>query len=117
MKKIFFLSTCSTCKNIIKKWNTNDGIKKIDIKKTPLTSLDLMELYAFTNSYEELFNKRAVLFRVKKKTFKKIKEEDYKEMLLTHYSFLKRPVLLINGKIFVGNSKETVDKAALEMKF
>ena len=117
MNKIYFLSTCSTCKDIIKKWNINGCIKKIDIKKTPLTLLDLMELYAFTNSYEELFNKRAVLFREKKKILKKINEEDYKEMLLTHYSFLKRPVLLINGKIFVGNSKETVGKAALEMKF
>tara|TARA_B100001175_G_scaffold315002_1_gene325568 strand:- start:4007 stop:4360 length:354 start_codon:yes stop_codon:yes gene_type:complete len=117
MNKIYFLSTCSTCKGIIKKWNINDSVKKIDIKKTPLNLLDLRELYAFTNSYEELFNKRAILFRDKKKIFKNINEEDYKEMLLSHYSFLKRPVLLINGKIFIGNSKETVDKAGLEIKF
>ena len=43
-------------------------------------------------------------------------EKEYKEMLLAHYSFLKRPVLIINEKLFVGNSKETLNKAALEIK-
>ncbi len=37
-------------------------------------------------------------------------------MLLSHYSFLKRPVLLMNGKLFIGNFKETVKQAELEIK-
>lgn len=116
MKKIYFLSTCSTCKKILKNWDISDSIKKIDLKKNPISALDLKELYSLSNSYEALFNKRAVLFREKKKHLEIITEKEYKEMLLAHYSFLKRPVLIINEKLFVGNSKETVSKAALEIK-
>ena len=41
MKKIYFLSTCSTCKKILKNWDISDSIKKIDLKKTPISALDL----------------------------------------------------------------------------
>lgn len=116
MKKIYFLSTCTTCKNIIKTWNINNSIKKIDLKKHPINESELEELFDFSKSYESLFNKRAVLFREMKKKFNNVSEKDYKKLLLSHYSFLKRPVLLINGKLFIGNSKETVNQAALEIK-
>ena len=116
MKKIYFLSTCTTCKNIIKTWNINNSIKKIDIKKHPINESELEELFDFSKSYESLFNKRAVLFREMKKKFNNVSEKDYKKLLLSHYSFLKRPVLLINGKLFIGNSKETVNQAAFEIK-
>ena len=88
----------------------------IDLKKHPLKESDLDELFNISKSYESLFNKRAILFREMKKEFKKINEEDFKKMLLSHYSFLKRPVLLISGKLFIGNSKEIVNEAALEIK-
>ena len=116
MKKIYFLSTCTTCKNIIKTWNINNSIKKIDLKKHPINESELEELFDVSKSYESLFNKRAVLFREMKKKFNNVSEKDYKKLLLSHYSFLKRPVLLINGKLFIGNSKETVNHAALEIK-
>ena len=66
MKKIYFISTCTTCKNIIKTWNISESIKKIDLKKHSLKESDLEELFNISKSYESLFNKRAVLFRVKK---------------------------------------------------
>ena len=48
-------------------------------------------------------------------TFDKLKEKDFKKLLLTHYSFLKRPVLLLNSKIYIGNSKKNVRKAEIEL--
>ena len=38
-----------------------------------------------------------------------------KDYCLSHYSFLKRPVLLFNRKIFVGNSKKNVEEAEFEL--
>ena len=116
MNKIYFLSTCSTCHRILKTWNLNNNIKRIDIKKHPLKESDLEELFTFSDSYESLFNKRAILFRKIKVKSKKTLEKDYKKLLLSHYSFLKRPVLLINKKLLIGNSKETVSNALLEIK-
>ena len=43
MKKVYFLSTCSTCKDIMKLWDLSE-VEKINLKKQPLTELDLNEL-------------------------------------------------------------------------
>ena len=116
MIKVYFLSSYSTCKSILKTWNLRDGLTTIDIKTAPLDEKDLKELYSISNNYEVLFNKRAIMFRDVKKKITIFKENDYKKLLLSHYSFLKRPVLLITKKLFVGNSKETVTQAILELK-
>ena len=43
--------------------------------------------------------------------FKKqtLTETDYKNYILEHYTFLSRPVFIINNTIFIGNSKENVE--------
>ena len=42
---------------------------------------------------------------------KKLTEKDYRDLILKEYTFLKRPVAVIGGKIFVGSEKAT--RAAL----
>ena len=112
MNKVYFLSTCSTCKRILKGWELGGNVIKIDIKSNPLNENDLDELYNICKSYEELFNKRAILFRDRKNNIKSVREKDYKNMLLTHYSFLKRPILKIGNKLFIGNTKKIVNNAS-----
>ena len=36
MRVFYYLSTCQTCKRIIKDLDLNDSIQRIDIKKTPI---------------------------------------------------------------------------------
>ena len=43
----------------------------------------------------------------------KLAEKDYRKYILYEYTFLKRPVLIIGDRIFIGNSKKVV-AAALE---
>ena len=93
MNKLYYLSSCSTCKRIIKQWSFAKTIDLIDIKKTPINHKDLQELYKITNSYESLFNKRAQLLKKLNLNSNELKEKDFKKLLLTHYSFLKRPIL------------------------
>jgi len=40
-----------------------------------------------------------------------LKEEDYRKYILEEDTFLKRPVLIIEDEIFVGNSKKVVAAA------
>ena len=40
-------------------------------------------------------------------------ENDYKQYILEHYTFLSRPVIIANNTIFVGNSPKNV-AAAIE---
>ncbi|ANW94810.1 arsenate reductase [Wenyingzhuangia fucanilytica] len=108
MKKIYHLKTCDTCKRILNQLNL-DGFEIQEIKSNPVNAEQLQEMYVLTNSYEELFNKRARLYKEQGLKDKNLSVEDYKNYILKEYTFLKRPVAIIDNEIFVGNSKKTVE--------
>ncbi|MCF6306587.1 MAG: hypothetical protein L3J09_01385 [Flavobacteriaceae bacterium] len=111
MKKIYHLSTCDTNRRILKELNLPEDFIKQDIKVTPVSEAELEELYQLSGNYETLLNKRARIYSERKLKDKNLQESDFKKLLLEHYTFLKRPVL-INGKhIFIGNSKKVVASA------
>lgn len=89
----------------MKEWQLDDTIEKIDLKRHPLNESELESLYQQSGSYELLFNKRARLLREKGLKSKDLKEDDFKALLLEHYSYLARPVVLLDQHIFSGNSK------------
>lgn len=109
MKKVYHLSTCDTCKRILKEVNLPDDVEQQDIKTQPITSTQLEEMQSLSGNYESLFSKRAQLYRKRDLKNKDLKEEDFKNLILEHYTFLKRPVFMLDGKIFIGNSKKTVE--------
>ena len=111
MKKIYYLSTCDTNKRILKELNLPKDFIKQDLKTNPLSEKELEELYQFSKSYEALINKRARLYNEHNLKDKVTKEADYKKLLLEHYTFLKRPILINENEIFIGNSKKVVAAA------
>ena len=108
MRIFYYLSSCDTCKRIAKELSIDDTVSQIDIKKNPITNSELEVLYQITGSYEDLVNKRAQLFKYNNLKNQNLNEEDYRALLLEHYTFLKRPVLLYDKIIFIGNSAKTV---------
>ena len=110
MRIFYYLSTCQTCKRIIKDLDLNDSIQRIDIKKTPINRDQLNYLYKIEGSYENLINKRAKLFKTPGLRNKVLEENDYKKLLLEHYTFLKRPVLAYDNNLFIGNSSNVIIK-------
>lgn len=106
---VFYLSTCSTCKRIMSEVNLPDQVIKQNIKTEPLTESQVEYLKQLAGSYEALFSRRAQLYRQRNLKEKNLQEADYKQLLLEHYTFLKRPVFVLNDKIYVGNSKKTVE--------
>ena len=111
MKKLYYLSTCDTCKRIIKELNLPSDIVLQDIKSNPITVVQLEQMYNLSDSYEALFNKRARLYKEKDLKNASLTEDDYKKYILEHYTFLKRPVLIFNDQIFIGNSKKVISSA------
>ncbi|ADV48526.1 arsenate reductase like protein [Cellulophaga algicola DSM 14237] len=111
MKKIYHLSTCDTCQRIIKELQPLEGFIFQDIKTEAITPEQLEEMHTLTQSYEALFSKRARLFRERGLNEKTLTETDYKNLILEQYTFLKRPVIIVDYKIFVGNSKKVVAAA------
>lgn len=86
-----------------------EGFTLQEIKSNPVSADDLAQLYAHTKSYEALFNKRAILYKTQNLKDKNLTEEDYKNLLLQEYTFLKRPVFLVDHQLFIGNSKNVID--------
>ncbi|MUU78480.1 arsenate reductase family protein [Winogradskyella endarachnes] len=111
MKKIYYLSTCNTCTRIINELELPEGFQLQDIKTEPITEQQIEEMRALTDSYENLFSKRARLYKELGLKEKSLSENDFKNYILEHYTFLKRPVILFNDQIFIGNSKKTVASA------
>ncbi len=111
MKKIYYLSTCDTCKRILKELDPPSSFKLQDIKQQEITEDQLEEMRELIGSYEALFSKRARLYREKGLHLEDLTEDQYKNLILKHYTFLKRPVIVYNTKIFTGNSKKTVAEA------
>ena len=89
----------------------DDSIECIDIKKNPLTEHQLELLFQRTQSYEALFNKRAQRYKQRGLKDQVLSDTDYGELLSDHYTFLKRPVLVYEEHIFVGNAAKTVAEA------
>lgn len=107
MKKAYFLQTCDTCRRILKEVNLV-GFELQELKTTPINETQLAEMYAMTNSYEALFNRRAQRYRLLDLKSKHLSEADYKKYILQEYTFLKRPVFIVDDEIFVGNSKKVI---------
>ena len=102
----FYLKTCDTCRRIIQELDLSENVSLREIKSTPITLVELEKMKAHFLSYEELFNKRAVKFRTMDSY--SLKDIDYKNLLLSDYTFLKRPVLLVDNQAFAGNSKDII---------
>ena len=116
MKKIYYLSTCSTCTRIITELGLKD--KKFefqDIKTEKITASQLAEMKKMAGSYEALFSRIALKYRALGLDKKKLGEDDYKKYILEEYTFLKRPVFIIKNKIFVGNSKNNIAAVKAEL--
>lgn len=116
MRKIYYLSTCSTCKRILGEMPELDTFELQEIKKNPVTDAQLEEMYAVVGSYEKLFNKRAQLYKSEGLKDKNLQEEDYRKLILEQYTFLNRPVMIIDDNIYVGNSKKVVEAAMEQVK-
>ncbi len=111
MKKIYFLSSCNTCIRIMNELQLPEDFVQQDIKNEAITADQLDHMKSLAGSYESLFSRRAMLFRQRNLGDKDLKESDYRELILDHYTFLKRPVIINGDAIFIGNSKKVVEAA------
>jgi arsenate reductase (glutaredoxin) len=108
MNKIYFLASCDTCRKIIKALPNTDKLNYIDIRQNPISKTDLEEMHHLSGNYEALFSKKAQLYKSMDLKNKNLTEADYKKYLLEHYTFLSRPVFIINGEIYIGNSQKNI---------
>jgi arsenate reductase len=108
MNKIYYLASCDTCRKIIKSLPKDNNLVFHDIKQNPISNDELEKMKLLSGSYEALFSKKAQLYKSLDLKNKSLNEQDYKKYLLEHYTFLSRPVFIIDNKIFIGNSQQNI---------
>lgn len=102
------MASCDTCRKIIKSLPNSDKLEFHDIRQNPITEQELDEMYQLSGSYEALFSRKAQLYKSLDLKNKSLSESDFKKYLLEHYTFLSRPVFIIDDKIYIGNSQKNV---------
>ena len=110
MKKFYYLKSCSTCIRILKELNLSDDFITQNIKTDPITEQQLEEMKALSGSYEALFSRKSMKYKAWDLANKELTEEDYKKYILEEYTFLKRPVTIIEDNIFIGNTKNVIEE-------
>ena len=111
MKKIYHLSNCNTCQNIISQIKPSEETILQDIKIENIDPTTLDWLKDKVGSYEALFSKRAIKYRSLGLNDMNLTEEDYRKYILEEYTFLKRPFMINGEDVFIGNAKKDVEAA------
>jgi arsenate reductase len=109
--KIFHLSNCGTCQKILKDWNAGEVCELQNIKETNINAEELDAAAKALGSYEALFSRKAMKYRQLGLHEKQLTEQDYRQLILDEYTFLKRPVMMLQDKVFAGNTKAVVEAA------
>lgn len=111
MKKIYHLATCTTNQRILRELKPGSDVILQDIKTEPITAKQIDEMKKLAGSYEALFSRVAMKYRSMGLNQMKLEEKDYRNYILQEYTFLKRPVVIADDKIFIGNAAKTVEAA------
>ena len=107
-REIFYLSTCDTCKRIMKETGIGDEFEAHDIKFDKITNAQIEKMRSLSGSYESLLSRKARKFKEMGLKDRELSEEDIKQLILEEYTFLKRPVVIIGDRVFIGNSAKNV---------
>jgi arsenate reductase len=112
MKKIYYLSSCDTNRRILKELAPGPDVELQDIKANNIDASTLDWIKEKAGSYEALFSKKAIKYRSLGLNEQNLSEQDYRRLLLEEYTSLKRPFIIVDEEVFVGNDKKTIAAAS-----
>jgi arsenate reductase len=113
--KIYHLSSCSTNVKILKQLPNLDKVELVNIKENNISADDLDYAAKQLGGYEAVFSKKAQKYKLLNLHLTTLSDQDYRTHILEEYTFLKRPVAIINGKVFAGNTNANVAELIKEM--
>ncbi|HQU84800.1 MAG TPA: Spx/MgsR family RNA polymerase-binding regulatory protein [Pyrinomonadaceae bacterium] len=114
MKKIefYWLPNCSTCQKA-KNFIERHGIREYelrDIKENPLSRAEVEKMAKMLGGAENLFSKRAIKYREMKLNERTLSNAEMLDLMTDEYTFLKRPILVIDGKAEAGFFEKFMNK-------
>lgn len=112
---VYYLPSCETCRKILAALPQHQ-LELRDIKKNPLSEIEIDNLKSLAGNYESLFSRKSQLYKQYGLKDVNLSEVDFKKYLLAHYTFLRRPVFVIDNQIFIGNKGEIIAKVHEALK-
>ncbi len=108
MAIIYHLSSCNTCKKILAQLSGAKDLVQQDIKTEAIQPAQLDAMKELAGSYEALFSRRSRQYQARGLAGQSLREADYRQLILEEYTFLKRPVVVVNEQIFIGSAQKEV---------
>ncbi len=115
MKKVFLLNNCGTCQRIMGELCELPSFERQNIKEQNIQAEVLDWLKEKVGSYEALFSRQAMKYKSMGLKDKNLTEQDYRNLILEEYTFLKRPVIIDGEEVWVGNAPKTVESAKAKL--
>lgn len=113
---VFYIKTCDTSRKIIKDFGLDHGFDLREVKSKQITEGELDELAQMAGSFEALFSRRSRAYPQRELKGQKLSEKEYKALILDEYTFLKRPVVVFNNRIFIGSSSKEKEKLSAALQ-
>ncbi len=109
MNKFYWLPNCSTCVKAKKFLDANGiEIKELrDIKANKLSRAEVEKLVELIGGADKFFSRRAIKYRELGLNKREVPSEEMLDLMTNEYTFIKRPVLVINDKVIAGFSEKT----------
>lgn len=107
----YWLPNCTTCQKAQRRLERHRvSVTKIrDIKEDPLVREEVEKLAKILGGASELFSRRTVKYREMKLDERQLSEKEMIDLMTADYTFLKRPILVMNGKATAGYFEKFFD--------
>lgn len=113
MSEIIFygLPNCSTCQKALRRldYHRVQPTKMRNIKEEPLTREEIERLAKMLGGAENLFSRRSIKYRELGLRDRTISEDEMLDLMASEYTFLKRPILVIDNKAVAGFFEKEYD--------
>jgi len=114
MNEIYFygLPDCTTCQKALRRLDYHQVpiAKKRNIKEEPLVREEVERLAQMLGGAENLFSRRSVKYRELGLKDKEISEAEMLDLMASEYTFLKRPILVVDNKAIAGFFEKEYDE-------
>jgi arsenate reductase (glutaredoxin) len=109
MNKFYWLPNCSTCVKAKKFLDANNiEINELrDIKADKLSRAEVENLVELIGGADKLFSRRAIKYRELGLNKREVSTKEMLDLMTDEYTFIKRPVLVIDGKAIAGFSEKS----------
>ncbi|MGI8788491.1 MAG: arsenate reductase family protein [Pyrinomonadaceae bacterium] len=114
MNKIYFygLPNCTTCQKALRRldYHRVSNVEKRNIKEEPLSREEVERLVKKLGGAENLFSRRSVKYRELGLKDKTLSDAEMLDLMASEYTFLKRPILVVNNKAIAGFFEKEYDE-------